>query len=856
MTIRLSFALLDEDFESSTKTTKNSIIPMMISIFNMNRIILCLLLSTLFNIHIVPGLSLSLPVRKVYLPANKIHYERRQLYHRTQTTSLKADTAEQIDAEQTKQVDPAAFDLSTALFCAGLAFDAYVEPEPSSSRWERGSKGLQVAFCSPAYTRQLYKGLVEVKVEKCMGLPNEDDSAAERLLSGSGVDACLLVAILEGSWKEDIAMLEKEQYHEGVMDLAGAAHVSRSSTCWSTVDQRKAELNAKLGRPLPYHIPGAWGRAPQAVWPESEPPFYLYVQDPSTARLVFTIIDDDKLGDGSPVGSTHQRLKDLIPQAGLSQEKIVEELKKKVLDKIKETGSMDALDDLTKFELGAQVWQGVLPLTSKPRKKDKNGQIVAAAAAGAMVAGPIGAAAGAVIGSFYEGGVTGKVQLRLKYLPIPQVPVERKTYIVKGGMPGIDWGNLYFNYNSVKTKGVTSDDKISSNDYENVRSSFSAVDDLEHCFFVNHEKTGATCAVYRSLEKKFIVVSFRGTCQLVDLLTDTSITQEAWTEGEDVKLPETVKVHVGFRGSMNSISRRLKELILAAPGPNESIADYDVYVTGHSLGGALATLFTADIGQFGIDAGRGLPQLAPSEPWWKAIANTFTGMAALGDKDSGGPPRPKSLRMYNFGSPRVGNEAFKALFDSLIVEGKILCAYRIVNGDDVVARMPRTMNALVASVGYDHVGKTALIAQPNDALVDVEGRAAPPLWIEGVSDDRRCPVRDGATLVNPLKAGSFLGDILTTSDDNQQESKSSLSWTEQISAAAGKLSDRLKTASVSDIASIVGIDKSFSEREIKLIRSLVQGKALAHHMEDEYYAGMGRASGFLAKVGEEIEALD
>lgn len=30
------------------------------------------------------------------------------------------------------------FDTETALFCAGLAFDAYVEPPANSSRWERG----------------------------------------------------------------------------------------------------------------------------------------------------------------------------------------------------------------------------------------------------------------------------------------------------------------------------------------------------------------------------------------------------------------------------------------------------------------------------------------------------------------------------------------------------------------------------------------------------------------------------------------------------------------------------------------------------------------------------------------------
>lgn len=36
------------------------------------------------------------------------------------------------------------FDIDTALFCAGLAFDSYVEPPSNSSRWERGVRALLV----------------------------------------------------------------------------------------------------------------------------------------------------------------------------------------------------------------------------------------------------------------------------------------------------------------------------------------------------------------------------------------------------------------------------------------------------------------------------------------------------------------------------------------------------------------------------------------------------------------------------------------------------------------------------------------------------------------------------------------
>lgn len=45
------------------------------------------------------------------------------------------------------------FDLDTALFCGGLAFDAYVEPPANSSRWERGVRfflycAIRCVLCS------------------------------------------------------------------------------------------------------------------------------------------------------------------------------------------------------------------------------------------------------------------------------------------------------------------------------------------------------------------------------------------------------------------------------------------------------------------------------------------------------------------------------------------------------------------------------------------------------------------------------------------------------------------------------------------------------------------------------------
>lgn len=726
------------------------------------------------------------------------------------------------------------FELTTALFCGGLAFDAYVEPPENSSRWEKGSQGLKVAFVSQSFTRQLYKGLVEVTVQRCDGLP-EDENSAERLLSGKGADACVLVAALEGAWKEDIQMLEKELYHEGVMDLGGAAHVGRSSTAWASNNENLSKnTKKKTGKAPPYHIPATWNNGGQAVWPE-EPPFYIYVQDPSTTRIVVTILDQDKLGFGKPVGSTHKRLSALIPASGLTQEQLMTKLKQEYLDKIN-SGEIEDIENAN-FQIPSQQWEGTLRMTSKPRKKDKNSQIMAGAAAGAAFAGPAGAAAGALIGSLYEGQIQGSATLKLKYLPIPQTEVPRKVYNVLGGMPGIDWGSLLSEYQSRKVSQRKPFEELV----------VAGVQDLEHCFFVNHDNTGATCSVYRSLEQKLVIVSFRGTCEPIDLITDASIVQQPWVEGEDPKKQGIPKVHVGFRGSLNSISRRLKELILATPGPGERLSDYDMIVTGHSLGGALATLFVTDVGEYGFDAGRALPQSDPSDAWWKGIADTLMGKSAQKDTLVE-PPRPKSLRVYTFGSPRVGNDALSDLFSSLVDNGLIDQAYRVVNGDDVVARMPRTVNALIAEVGYEHCGSTVLI-NPSPST---EEKAVAPVWVEGESDDSKCPVRDGVMTSSPLAEGTLLSDLKGLVATDESSSENTLS---KLASTAAKVTQRVQSISSSDLGSVLGLNREFTDRELKMIQALAQGKALAHHMEDEYYAGMGRAVGLKARVGEDIAEL-
>lgn len=302
------------------------------------------------------------------------------------------------------------------------------------------------------------------------------------------------------------------------------------------------------------------------------------------------------------------------------------------------------------------------------------------------------------------------------------------------------------------------------------------------------------------------------------------------------------------------MTRRLKELIIATVEPGEELSQYDMLVTGHSLGGALSTLFVADIAEYGVDAGRALPQLEPSEAWWSSIASRIAGKATEAmNVAPPPPPRPKSLCVYNFGSPRVGNEEFCEKFESLQKSGFIDEAYRVVNGDDIVARNPRTMNALaLGSIGYDHCGPTVLVSHRTDS-------DKPSIWVEGESDDGKCPVRDGSSLKSPLSKGTLLGDLYDAAQgtlSKSEEKTDIFKFASKVGSAAGKMTDRLSKVSGADITSVIGIDKEFTDREVNMVKSVMSGEAISNHMEDKYYGGMGRAAGFVAKVGEEIKQME
>jgi len=153
----------------------------------------------------------------------------------------------------------------------------------------------------------------------------------------------------------------------------------------------------------------------------------------------------------------------------------------------------------------------------------------------------------------------------------------------------------------------------------------------DHAFL---ENDGAQCHVVWNKDE--IAICFRGTepSELSDVLADlNALPKKSMTDGW---------VHRGFRGELDKLWDRVKELA-------EKHSDKKLYVCGHSLGAAMATICTSRIEEF-----RDVEEL------------------------------------YTFGSPRAGTRSF--------VKGIRTTHWRFVNNNDIVTRVP------LALMGYKHHG--------------------------------------------------------------------------------------------------------------------------------------------------------
>eukprot|EP00210_Caulerpa_lentillifera_P002839 g2713.t1 len=121
--------------------------------------------------------------------------------------------------------------------------------------------------------------------------------------------------------------------------------------------------------------------------------------------------------------------------------------------------------------------------------------------------------------------------------------------------------------------------------------------------YIDSEPTSTQAWVFTNIEKKVLVVSFKGTdlCEHRDLLTDASVMaqpiQSIFSKDYVLKQKKTVfvkdcAVHHGFLTAYASVHENLLETIYSITDWSE---DWLVVITGHSLGAALASLCAFEV---------------------------------------------------------------------------------------------------------------------------------------------------------------------------------------------------------------------------------------------------------------------
>jgi triacylglycerol lipase len=177
---------------------------------------------------------------------------------------------------------------------------------------------------------------------------------------------------------------------------------------------------------------------------------------------------------------------------------------------------------------------------------------------------------------------------------------------------------------------------------------FSSYPDIEPTFIESQDNgfTDTQVAVLNQVNSDRLYIVFRGSDKSIDWMNNIQFRQQIYPYGDG---NSEVQFHRGFMLAYFAVRDRLLQAMDKFEGQR-------VIVTGHSLGGALATIAALDL-QYNLGRDNNLT----------FVVNTF-------------------------GAPRVGNSAMTESYNRRLPN-----SYRFIYGWDIVTRIPRAWQ------GFDHV---------------------------------------------------------------------------------------------------------------------------------------------------------
>jgi hypothetical protein len=196
----------------------------------------------------------------------------------------------------------------------------------------------------------------------------------------------------------------------------------------------------------------------------------------------------------------------------------------------------------------------------------------------------------------------------------------------------------------------------------------------------HNNETDTNC--YVAKREEVVVISFRGTASLTNARTDLWMSQSSIRlsdEGPSFRRRKRVSwvektfgaphVHNGFQNAYLSVQAQILDVVFEALRSELRVGrKIRIYTTGHSLGGALATICAFD------------------------LASRFPGL---------------KITEYTYGQPRVGNHEFANALNKLVPSN-----FRLVCEGDLVSTMPKLLFL------YKHAGIEILIDKRGNCVVD------------------------------------------------------------------------------------------------------------------------------------------
>lgn len=232
---------------------------------------------------------------------------------------------------------------------------------------------------------------------------------------------------------------------------------------------------------------------------------------------------------------------------------------------------------------------------------------------------------------------------------------------------------------------------------------------IELEIFNNHNETFLIILT----SETHIIVGFKGTTSVENMKTDLKVKKSPITKALPSKSTahhkilssldwKSAKLHDGFAKAYSSVSEQLCEKISELQREKER----PIYLTGHSLGGSLATIASFDI----------------------VVSLNITNVYVL-----------------TFGSPRCGNIFWSRCYDQVV-----RAHWRVAMRSDLITTLPRA--------GYSHVGKRVALSTSGDMFLDPNAIET-MLWSSAgvnLSDHGKGAYKDALTLF----ATKYLSDFI------------------------------------------------------------------------------------------------